>query len=75
MATKVQIRGASAAVLAAATPAERELGVVTDDHHLVVGDGVTLGGVPHATQAWTTAQINATANGVATNLLLFASCL
>lgn len=47
-ATQTQIRRDTAANLAAATPANGELGFDTTNKRIVAGDGTTLGGIPHA---------------------------
>ena len=45
---EMQIRADTAANLAAATPALAEFGMDTTRSRIVIGDGSTLGGIPHA---------------------------
>lgn len=73
-ATQVQLRRGTAAQVAAFTPAEGETVVDKTNHRLVVGDGATAGGFPHATEAYVQAQIAALSTGLFQNEYLFDNC-
>jgi len=57
MAASLQLKGGTAAKVAAYTPLAREVVIDTDNFLLVIGDGTTAGGKPLTVQSapkWTT---------------------
>ncbi|MCS3423449.1 hypothetical protein M2403_002050 [Rahnella sp. BIGb0603] len=59
MAASLQLKGGTAAKVAAYTPLAREVVIDTENYRLVIGDGTTVGGKPLAVSSaatWTTAR-------------------
>ncbi|QGY29759.1 hypothetical protein [Pantoea cypripedii] len=59
MAASLQLKGGTAAKVAAYTPLAREVVIDTDNYRLVIGDGSTAGGKPLTVVSapkWTTAR-------------------
>ncbi|MBV4365928.1 hypothetical protein [Erwinia phyllosphaerae] len=68
MAASLQLKGGTAAKVAAYTPLARELVIDTDNYRLVIGDGTTAGGKPLtviSAPKWSTAR-TITLTGAAT---------
>lgn len=70
MAASLQLKGGTAAKVAAYTPLAREVVIDTDNYRLFIGDGTTAGGRPLTVASaakWTTAR-TLTFTGAATSL-------
>jgi len=68
MAASLQLKGGTAAKVAAYTPLAREVVIDTDNYKLFIGDGATVGGKPltvSSAATWTTAR-KITLTGAAT---------
>lgn len=74
-ATQVQIRRSPWSTLSVATPVDGELGYDQTNKRLVVGDGVTAGGTPLATESYVQTQVAGFTAGTANNLTLASTCI
>jgi hypothetical protein len=72
--TQVELAWLTTAENAAATHPAREPIVDTGTYRLVIHDGSTAGGHPHATEAYVQAQIALLAAGTIQNVVLASSC-
>lgn len=73
-ATRVQLRRGTAAQVAAFVGAEGEVTPDMTNKRLVLHDGATPGGVPHATESYVNSQVAGATAGPGAAFALWSSC-